>query len=304
MLIHCRHALAGLPHLVGGLFEGLRRRVLRTSSARRRRCRPRSAGCGPALRGPPGRCADWWSAAASGAPRGPCWRARSPRRTPAAEYSHVAAVAVVVERRLAAHHQLDHAADAPHGAQQDVLGVPVHRGAAVGARPGVDVVPRPHHQRVAHDHPAGVGLPGGLQDQAARQVAAGRRHRSRRTGPSRKWPAPRSRIAPNTLGESGPRHAQPLHRTGRRDQAGVLAVGQERVVGDRRERVPQRAARRVRHGGRHGERRGRSRPPLAVFGVLQNHADIIDSRPARRPLVGACVRLCWRRASRGGRRAA
>jgi hypothetical protein len=40
--------------------------------------------------------------------------------------------AVVVERWLAVHHQLHGATDAAHGAQQDVLGVPVQRGAAMG----------------------------------------------------------------------------------------------------------------------------------------------------------------------------
>ncbi len=63
-------ALAGLPHLVGGLFVGLRRRMFRTSSARRRRCRPPSSGCGPAPRGPPARCAGWWSAACVGCESG------------------------------------------------------------------------------------------------------------------------------------------------------------------------------------------------------------------------------------------
>src|SRR3978361_2129175 len=72
----------------------------------------------------------------------------------AAEYSHVAARAcrvvpcrwlgVVVEGRLAAHHELDHAADTSDRPKQDVFGVPVHRGASVGSRAGFDVVPWPH----------------------------------------------------------------------------------------------------------------------------------------------------------------
>ena len=76
-------ALAGLPHLVGGLVDRSAAPGVSTSSARRRRCRPPSSGCGPAPRGPPARCAGWWSAAASDASRDPCWRARSPRRRPA-----------------------------------------------------------------------------------------------------------------------------------------------------------------------------------------------------------------------------
>ena len=70
-----------------------------------------------------------------------------------AEYSQFALAAVVVERRLAVHHQLDGAAHAAHGAQQDVLGVPVHRCAAMRARPRLDVVPRAHHQRIAESAP-------------------------------------------------------------------------------------------------------------------------------------------------------
>ncbi len=92
-----------------------------------------------------------------------------------------------------------------------------------------------------------------------------------------------------------PRHAQPLHRTGRGDQAGVLAVGQERVVGDRRERVPQRSARGVGHRGRHGQRRRAiaaavPRPRLLGW-ACRTIADIIDRRAARRPLVRRSVAL-------------
>ena len=212
-------------------------------------------------------------------------------------------VAVVVERRLAAHHQLDGAAHAAHGAQQDVLGVPVHRGASMGARPGLDVVPRPHHQRVADDHPAGVGLPGGLQDQAARQVAP----RGGHGHPVRAQPEVAGAAVQDGAehaGGVGARDAQPFHRAGRRDQAGVLAVGQERVVGDRRKGVPQRPAGGIRHRCRHGERGfrladvsgprpvvglGGLRRPVGRLGVLQDHSDIIDCREARRLLVsGAC----------------
>lgn len=46
----------------------------------------------------------------------------------------------------------------------------------MGPRPGVDVVPRPHDQRVAHDQPSGVRLPRGLEDEAAGQVPPGSGH--------------------------------------------------------------------------------------------------------------------------------
>ena len=168
--------LAGLPHLVGGFFVGLRRRMLRPAQRDEHVVALGEAGPGPRFvtleadaevrRQPQGgmRLRILARAGDGLAVRG-C--RVLPRRR----------LAVIVEGGLAAHHQLDDAADASDGPQQDVLGVPVHRRAAVGPRAGVDVVPRAHHQRVAHDHPAGVGLPGGLEDQAARQIAPSRRHR-------------------------------------------------------------------------------------------------------------------------------
>ena len=196
----------------------------------------------------------------------------------------VGADPVVVERRLAVHHQLDRAAHASHGAQQRVLGVPIHRYPAMRPRPCLDVVPRAHHHGVADDHPAGVGLPGGLQDQAARQVTPGGGHRDAvRADPE--VPGTAIQDGPEHAGRIGPRHAQPLHRSTRGDQAGVLAVGEEGVVGDRRKRVPQ-TARRVRHrGGRVELHRG-----AVLVGwrrMLQDHLDIIDRRPVpRRRLRG------------------
>ena len=161
--------------------------------------------------------------------------------------------AVVVERRLAVHHQFDGAAHTSHGAQQDVLGVPVHRGAPVRARPGLDVMPGTHDQRVAHDHPAGVGLPRGFQDQAARQIAACGGHRHP-VGREAEMAGTAVQDRAEHAGGVGARDAQPFHRTRRGDQAGRLAVRQERVVGDRRKRVPQRAARGVGHRRRHRQR--------------------------------------------------
>ena len=56
-------------------------------------------------------------------------------------------------------------------------------------------------------------------------------------GPSRNEPALRSRMALKTRRRVGPRDAHPLDRAARSDQAVGLAVGEERVVGDRRERA-------------------------------------------------------------------
>ena len=228
-------ALGGLPHLVGGLFVGLRRGML-----------------GPAQRdehvvalGHPG-------ARASFPPLQPDPQiGRQPQRRVGVGVFAGArdglavrvggvfpdgADAVVVESRLAAHHQLNRAAHAAHRTQHDVFGVPVHRSAAMCSGSALDVVPLSHHQRVAHDHPPGVGLPGGFHDQAARQVTARRRHRDA------VWADPEmARAAVQDRAEHAggvrPGHAQPLHRTGGRDQARRLPVGEEGVVGDRRERV-------------------------------------------------------------------
>ena len=226
-------ALAGLPHPVGGLVVGLRDRVLRPAQRDEDVVALLHPGAGPRL------AALQPDAQVGGQPQrrmrvGILVGPRDRLAVGAGRVLPAGADAVVVERRLAAHHELDGAAHAPHRAQQDVFGVPVHRGAAMGARPRLDVVPRAHHQRVAHDQPAGVGLPRGLQNQAAGQVAARGRHRHA-VGPSRKCPAPRSRMAPNTLGESG--RGTHIHSTEPADEIRqvVLAVRQERVVGDRRE---------------------------------------------------------------------
>jgi len=137
---------------------------------------------------------------------------------------------VVVERRLAAHHQLTTPLT-QRTVRSRLLGVPVHRGAAVGSRPGLDVVPWPSPARRARSANR-VRLPGRFQDQAARKVAP-RRGTVTPYGPRRKCLRcdPGSR---RTRSASPPWHAHPLDRTRRRDQAAVLAIGQERIVRDRR----------------------------------------------------------------------
>ena len=99
------------------------------------------------------------------------------------------------------------------------------------------VVPRPDQQDVADDDPAGARCPSSSRAPSCRAGSAARRAPSTSAGPSRKLPASRSSIAPNTLGRVHARQAQPLDVAARRDQRARLAVGQERVVGDRRERA-------------------------------------------------------------------
>ena len=297
--------LAGLPHLVRGFLEILRRRVFRPAErdehlvtlgepgaraglvslqadaqvggqAQRRVCLGVLAGAGDRLT--VGR------------------RRVFPRRGAAA----------VVEVRLAAHHQLDGAADAAHGAQQDVLGIPVGGGAAMGPRAGLGVVPGTHHQRVPDDHPAGMGLPGGFHDETAGQVAPCRGHRD----------AVRAQLevtgatvqdGPEDARGIRPRHAQPLHGSRRGDQTGALAVGQEGVIRDGRERVSQGSGRGVRDGSRCRERCRRR----IVLGVFQNHdahheciivCRLVRASCGRFPLSAGQTRVCAPAAARSRRR--
>ena len=187
MLIHCRQALAGLPHLVGGLVVGLRHRMFGPGQRDEDVVALLHSGACPrlvALQSQPQVGGQAQCRMRVGVTAGPGDRL-------AVGLGRVlprSGDAVVVESRLAVHHQLDCAAHASHRAQQDVLGVPIHRCAAVRAGPGLDVVPRSHHQRIAHDHPAGMGLPGGLQDQAAGQIPPRGRAPTRHTGPAGSGP--------------------------------------------------------------------------------------------------------------------
>ena len=123
-------ALAGRPHLVDGLVIRLGRGMFRKTQRDedvvalfQPRARPRLAALQPDAQ----------------VGRQPQRRVRirvavGPRNgfpIAAGRVLPVRAGPVVVERRLAVHHQLDRAADAAHGAQQGVFGVPVHRYAAM-----------------------------------------------------------------------------------------------------------------------------------------------------------------------------
>ena len=110
-------------------------------------------------------------------------------------------LAAVVELRLAVEQQLDLAVDAADHPQQHVVGVVVGRRATVRVRAVAAVVPVADQQHVADDDPALAGAPARLQHHRPRQVLA-RRRTLIPSGPRRNLPASRSRIAPNTLGES------------------------------------------------------------------------------------------------------
>ena len=204
--------LAGLPHLVGGFFVRLRRRMLGPAQRDEHVVALFEPGPGPGL--PAFQPDPQVGGQSKGRMGVRIFAGTRDRLTVGVGGVLPGGVhAGVVERRLAVHHQLDGAAHALHGPQQDMFGIPVHRGPAMRPRAGVDVVPRAHDQCIPHDHPAGVGLPGGLHDQAARQVAArpaptprrGRAGNDRRRGPGsrrRRWGV-------------RPRYAQPFDGAGR-----------------------------------------------------------------------------------------
>ena len=251
-------AFAGRPHLVDGLVVRLGRGMLRKAQCDKDvvalfqpRARPRLAALQP-------------DAQVGGQPQRRVRirvmvRPRNGFPVATGRVLPVRAGPVVIERRLAIHHQLDGAAHAAHGAQHRVFGVPVHRYAAMRPRPRLDVAPRAHHHRVADDHPAGVGLPGGLQDQAARQVPPAGRDGDA-VGAEPEVPGAAIQDGPEHAWRIGPWHAQPFHRSTRGDQAGVLAVGEKGVVGDGRKGVSQTARQRLAPGrSRRAARRSRSR---------------------------------------------
>ncbi len=146
----------------------------------------------------------------------------------------------VVERRLADERQLHLAVDAADRAQQHVVGVVVGGHAPVRVRALAVVVPWADQQDVADDDPAAARAPAGLEHHRAGQVAARRRHlHAGRAQPED------ARVTVEHRAEDARRvHARethPLDSAARRHERSGLAVGQERVVGDRRKRAPREA---------------------------------------------------------------
>ena len=147
-----------------------------------------------------------------------------------------AALEPVVERRLAAHRDLHLADGAADGPQQHVVGVVVGGRAAVRVRAVPLVVPGADQQHVAHDDPAARRVPARLQHERPGQVAAVGGHLdARRAEPERARAAVQDRA--EHARRVHPRQAQPLDVPARRDERGRLAVGQEAVGVDRRERA-------------------------------------------------------------------
>ena len=142
--------------------------------------------------------------------------------------------APVVEDRLAHQIDLDAALHAEDRAHEHVVAV------LVGGRPGVRrdlvlVIPRAHGQRVADHDPARRRVPRRKEGVRPGLVDARRRDVDpERTQPEAPCLAVEQRAEDARRVEA--RHAEPVDRSIGRDQRAGVAVGQERVVGDRRER--------------------------------------------------------------------
>ena len=144
----------------------------------------------------------------------------------------------VVQDRLALHDGLDLARDAANGAQQDVFRLVVVRSAAIGDRAVPGVVPRPDDQHVAHDDPAGVTAPAGLQDHRSGQVATLGRYADIERCQAEVSGAPATEDRAEDAGGVEPRQAHPGDCSVGCQQRRHLAIAEEAVVADRHRRHP------------------------------------------------------------------
>ena len=152
----------------------------------------------------------------------------------------VGAAAAVIEVGLAIEDDLNFAGHTTQRPQQHVVGVVVGRRTAVGVRSLVTIVmPGPDEQDIPHDDPAGRGRPARLEHHRARQVPVGRRNEE--VGRAHPKPACVSiQDGAEDAGRVDTREAEPLDVAARRHQGHDLAVGEECVVPDGRERRPAR----------------------------------------------------------------
>ena len=139
----------------------------------------------------------------------------------------------VVEDRLAGELHLDLALQAERDANEQVVGVFVGRGAGV-RRDAVHATAGPQREGIAHDHPAGGGLPRGEQHVRPGLVDARRRHVDAEGSEAEGAGLAVEQGAEHAGGVKA-RHAQPVDGSVGSDQRPGVAVGQECVVGDRRE---------------------------------------------------------------------
>ncbi len=150
----------------------------------------------------------------------------------------------VVEDRLADEVHLDASIEALDRPHEHVVGVVVGRGPRV-RRDGVLVISRTERQRVAYDDPTRRCPPRRLDD-----VRAGHVRPCRRVGDPERGEAEEAGLAVEEAAEDARGievgDAQPVDRAVWRDERSGVAVGQKRVVRDRRER--RRCSRALRRG--------------------------------------------------------
>jgi hypothetical protein len=139
----------------------------------------------------------------------------------------------------------DRALHADHEAQQLVRHRPAEVVLAVAGR---------ERQRVEQAHPAAIGREGRLGDERPGHVAPADRRRLGR--PDRPVPGVGPEEPREHRGAVEARQAQPVDRAVARDERRPVAVGEQRVVGDRQRGGPrprrERAGADGRVGGRHG----------------------------------------------------
>ena len=141
----------------------------------------------------------------------------------------------VVEDGLADELDLDGAVEALDRPHEHVVGV------VVGGRPRVRcdlvlVLVRAHRQRVADDDPAGRRLPRRHEDVRARARTHVRSGWLMPNGAEPEVPGPAIEQAAEHARRVEARDAEPVDRAVGRDERARVAVGEERVVRDRRER--------------------------------------------------------------------
>ena len=170
--------------------------------------------------------------------------------------------APVVEDRFADEVDVDVALEAQHGAHEHVVAVLVRRRAGV-RRDGVLLAPRAHRQSVTDEHPARRRVPGRQQGVRAGLVDPGRGHVEAEWAEAEGAGLPVQQRSEHARRVEA-RDAEPVDGAVGCDEGAGVAVGQERVVGDRRERRRRgralgSAARRG--GGGHDATHGPCQPP-------------------------------------------
>ncbi len=145
--------------------------------------------------------------------------------------------APVVEHRLAHRLDLNRALDAFDVPHQHVIGVVIGRRPRVRRLVGVVVVPRPDRQPIVDHDPARRRHPRRLDDHRSRHVAHRQRH-DRPVRPDAKRARAPVEQRPEHARRVEPRNAHPLDAAVGSDQRTRVAVRQEPVVRDRRERRP------------------------------------------------------------------